>query len=233
MNCIVSDKESCKILEEYVGKSSSLTLIGSCTDPASIKDILSKKQDIDLLFLDAEIPEMGVFNFISSLSYLPNIVLVSSGNQNALQAFDFDIVDYLLKPITYVRFCKAIDKAIRYHSKKESSSQADSEIFIKKGSSLIKVKHKDIVYIEALENYVTLNTKINRFTIHFTMKAIESQMPSGLFIRVHRSFIVNKSMIKTIKENSVEVLIGEELRSIPLGNSYREPLLNNINVMAR
>jgi DNA-binding LytR/AlgR family response regulator len=233
MNCVITDKENSKLLEEFVLKSSSLNLIGTFSDTASVKTLLSKRHDIDLLFLDAEMPEMGAFNFISSLSHVPNIIMISSGNQNALKAFDFDVVDYLLKPLTYSRFCKAVDKAIRYYTRKEISSPVDSEIFIKKGSSLIKVKHKDIVYIEALENYVTLNTKTTKFTIHFTMKAIESQLPSGMFFRVHRSFIVNKSMIKTIKESSLEVVVGEELRSIPLGNSFRDPLLNNINVMAR
>jgi DNA-binding LytR/AlgR family response regulator len=143
------------------------------------------------------------------------------------------VVDYLLKPITYGRFCKAIDKTIRYFARKEVASTGDEEIFIKKGSSLVKLKLSDIIYIEALENYVTLNTNDDKFTIHFTMKAIETQLPSGVFIRVHRSFIINKSMIQSIKENSLDLNVGSSQKSIPVGKSYRDSLLNDINVMAR
>ena len=98
---------------------------------------------------------------------------------------------------------------------------------------MVKLKIKDIIYIEALENYVTLNTIERKFTIHFTMKAIENQLPSWIFIRVHRSFIVNKSMIQTIKENSLDLIIGDKLKNIPVGDSFRDPLLNSINMMAR
>ena len=106
-------------------------------------------------------------------------------------------------------------------------------IFIKKGSTLVKLKIKDIIYVEALENYVTLNTKNEKFTIHFTMKALEYQLPYDIFMRVHRSFIVNLSLIKTIEENSLDLIIGTELRNIPIGHSYRDPLLNRINIMNR
>jgi DNA-binding LytR/AlgR family response regulator len=89
------------------------------------------------------------------------------------------------------------------------------------------------VFVEALENYVTLNTNSDKFTIHFTMKAIESQLPSGVFIRVHRSFIINKSMIQSIKENSLDITVGNIVKNIPVGKSFRDGLLSDINVMAR
>jgi DNA-binding LytR/AlgR family response regulator len=159
--------------------------------------------------------------------------MVSSSEQNALKAFECNVVDYLIKPVTYSRFCKAVDKAIRYYSRKEISNSGDNEIFIKKGSSLVKLKLNDIIYIEALENYVKLNTSEEKFTINFTMKAIENQLPSRIFIRVHKSFIVNKSMIHAIKEYYLELIIGDELKNIPIGNSFMDPLLNSINLIAR
>jgi DNA-binding LytR/AlgR family response regulator len=235
MNCIIVDDDnmSCKILEGYVGKSSTLNLIGIFTDSVEARDVLTKRQDIDLIILDIQMPEMNGFDFIGSLDYPPNIIIVSSDEGYALKAFDFNVVDYLLKPVTYGRFCKAIDKTMRYFARKEVTNTGDEEIFIKKGSSLVKLKLKDIVFIEALENYVTLNTRDDKFTIHFTMKAIENQLPSGVFIRVHRSFIINKSMIQTIKENSLDLNVGETLKSIPVGKSFRDTLLDDINVMAR
>jgi DNA-binding LytR/AlgR family response regulator len=235
MNCIIvdDDKLSCKILEGYVKKSTSLNLLGVFSDSIAARNILTGRNDIDLIILDIEMPEMNGFDFIVSLDFPPNIIIVTSGEEYALRAFDFNVVDYLLKPVTYGRFCKAVDKTIRYYSRKDAASTGDEEIFIKKGSSLVKLKLKDIIYIEALENYVTLTTNDDKFTIHFTMKAIENQLPSGIFIRVHRSFIINKSMIQAIKENSLDLTVGDSIKGIPVGKSFREDLLNDINVMAR
>jgi DNA-binding LytR/AlgR family response regulator len=234
MNCIIcANKNSSQLLEEFVGKSSSLNLIGTFSDSGSIRAQLSKRQDIDLIFLDVDIPEMDIFNFINSFDHQANIIIVSPDDQDALKAFEFNIVDYLIKPVTFSRFCKAVDKAIRYFANKDVSNSDVNEIFIKKGSTLIKLKIKDIIYVEALENYVILYTKNEKFTIHFTMKAIENQLPSGIFIRVHRSFIVNISLIKTIKENSLDLIMGNEVRDIPIGLSYRDSLLNRINIMSR
>ena len=235
MNCIIVDDDilTCKILEGYVSKSTALNLVGTFSDSIEARDVLTKRQDIDLVILDIQMPNMDGFDFIRSLDFPPNIILISSSEEFALKAFDFNVVDFLLKPVTYGRFCKAIDKTIRYFSRKESAPSGDEEIFIKKGSSLVKLKLTEIIYIEALENYVTLNTNNDRFTIHFTMKAIENQLPSGVFIRVHRSFIINKSMIQSIKENTLDLIVGGSVKSIPVGKSFRDSLLNDIKVMAR
>jgi len=235
MNCIIVDDDilTCKILEGYVSKSTALNLVGTFSDSIEARDVLTKRQDIDLVILDIQMPNMDGFDFIRSLDFPPNIILISSAEEFALKAFDFNVVDFLLKPVTYGRFCKAIDKTIRYFSRKESAPSGDEEIFIKKGSSLVKLKLTEIIYIEALENYVTLNTNNDKFTIHFTMKAIENQLPSGVFIRVHRSFIINKSMIQSIKENTLDLIVGGSVKSIPVGKSFRDSLLNDINVMAR
>ncbi len=236
MNCIIvdDDKLSCKLLENYVGKSSgSLNLVGIFSDSVSARNELSKRKDIELIFLDIQMPEIDGFEFIGSLEYPPNIIIVSSAEGYALKAFDFNVVDYLLKPIAYARFCKAIDKTIKYFSRKDIINTGDQEIFIKKGSALVKLKLKDIIFVEALENYVTVNTIEEKYTIHFTMKAIENQLPGTLFVRVHRSFIINKGLILAIKENCLDLRFGATVKSIPVGKSFRDTLLNDINVMAR
>lgn len=236
MNCIIVDDDilSRKVLEGFVKKFTVLNLVGTFSDSVSARNELINRNDIDLIFLDIEMPEMNGFEFINSLDTPPNIIFVTSGEQYAIKAFDLNVVDYLLKPVLYARFCKAVDKAMRYCSKKDGTSNiGDEEIFIKKGSSLVKLKLKEIVYIEALENYVTLNTSDEKFTIHFTMKAIENQLPAGVFVRVHRSFIINKNMIQTIKENSLDLIVGDTIKSVPVGKSYRDMLLNDINVMAK
>ena len=235
MNCIIidDDKLSCQVISEHVRKTSSLTLIGSYTNSIEARNIIAKRRDVDLLFLDIEMPEMNGFDLISSLESPPYVIVISSDVTHASKAFDFNVVDYLVKPITYPRFCKAIDKAMRYATKKLTSGQAEKEIFIKKGTSLVKLKIKDIVYIEALENYVTLNTNEDKYVIHFTMKGIEEYLPKGLFIRVHRSFIVNKTNIQTIKESFLDILVGNIIKNIPVGKSFKDSLLEDINVISR
>jgi len=235
MNCIIvdDDKLSCKLLEGYVNKYSSLNLIGVYNDPVSARNEISKQKDVDLILLDIKMPEMDGFDLLGSLDHPPNVIIVSGGEEFALRAFDFNVVDFLLKPVTYARFCKAIDKVMRYFAPKEAPKSGDEEIFIKKGSSLVKLKLREIVFVEALENYVTLNTGTDKYTIHFTMKAIENQLPSGVFLRVHRSYIINKKMIQAIKENSLDIMVGHSVKNIPVGKSFRDTLLNDINVMAR
>jgi len=235
MNCIIvdDDKLSCKLLEGFINKNPALNLLGIYNDSISARNELTTRNDVELVFLDIQMPEMNGFDFIASLNNQPNIIIISSSEEYARRAFDLNVVDYLLKPITYARFCKAIDKIIRYYSRKEPEKAGEEEIFIKKGSSLVKIKMKDVLYVEALENYVTLFTKDDRFTIHFTMKAIENHLPAAIFVRVHRSYIVNKNMVQTIRDNSLDLKVGDNIVSIPLGKSFRDMLLDDINIMAR
>jgi DNA-binding LytR/AlgR family response regulator len=235
MNCIfLADKTNCKLLEEFIGKFTILNLIDKFDDPCSFMNILIIRQDIDLVFITMEIRGEEILNFISRLKSKPNVIIISSDDENALKAFDYNVVDYLITPIAYSRFFKAIDKAIRYYSSKETKAHNDDfEFFIKKGSSLVKLKLKEIVFVEALENYIVINTCGDNFTIHFTMKAIESQLPDDLFIRVHRSFIVNKKMIKTINDNSLDLHTGTIVKKIPVGSIFRDSLLSSINVVSR
>jgi DNA-binding LytR/AlgR family response regulator len=234
MNCIIrGDKVNSKLLEEFVGKSLFLNLVGTYNDSASLKNQLSKRQDIDLVFLDIEIPEKDNFDFLKNIDYEPNFIIVSSSDRNALKTFDINVIDYLVKPVTYSGFCKAVDKAIKYYSPKEVSNRDDAEILIKKGSSLVRLKFRDIIYIEACENNVILYTNDKRFTIHFTLNSIKNQLPSEFFIRIHQSFIVNKRMIKVVKENTLDLIVGDTLKNLPVDSSFRDLLLNDTNMTAR
>ncbi|HUS87067.1 MAG TPA: LytTR family DNA-binding domain-containing protein [Bacteroidales bacterium] len=235
MNCIIvdDDKLSCKVITELVRRSSFLTLVGVYDSAITARNDMMNRSDIDLIFLDIHMPEMDGFDFIGSLEHPPSIIIVTNNEKLAIKAYDFDVIDYLLKPVTYSRFCKAVDKVIRIQNKSFSENIGQQEIFIKKGSTLVKIKLDDIVLVEALENYVVLHTDREKFTIHFTMKAIEQQLPSYLFIRVHRSYIVNKSRINMIRDNALEISGYDDMRSIPIGKSYRDLLLKEINVMLR
>jgi DNA-binding LytR/AlgR family response regulator len=234
MKCIIcTDITCCKPLEEFVRKSSVLNIGGTYNDSASIRQQLSKGKDTDLFIVDIDIPELDLFNFIKYLNNTPKIILISGNVQDAVKAFDSNAVDYILKPVTYSRFIRAVDKALKFLPKKESKHVVENEIFIKKGSTLVKLRLTDLVYIEALENYITLNTKDEKFTIHFTMKAFEEQLASGVFIRVHRSFIVNKSTIQAVKEDSLDLVLGDKVKNIPIGNSYREAIMQHLDIITR
>ena len=236
MNCIIVDDDPiwCKTLEQFVGRSSSLSLVGTYSDSVSARNVLMSRRDIELIFLDIEMPEMDGFDFLSSLEMPPHIVFVSGSEDHAFEAYNHNGIDYLLKPISYARFCRAVEKIMKYYSGRQIPATAgDEEIFIKKSSSLVKLKLKEILYVEALENYVSVITRDEKYTIHFTMRAIEQQLPSGLFFRIHRSYMVNKSVIRSISENSLTILVGNTPKTLPVGKSYRDGIMSYINIMTR
>jgi DNA-binding LytR/AlgR family response regulator len=234
MNCIIidDDKLSTTILEEFVNRTETLNLFSSYSNAVDAINALKKNDNIDLIFLDIEMPEMTGFDFLKTLENLPQIIIVSSKENYALDAFEYDVTDYLLKPVTYARFFKAVNKVFKNFNRKYNSSATD-EIFIKKNSSLVRIKFEEILWVEALENYVTFNTFKEKFTIHFTMKSVENKLPANKFLRVHRSFIVNMSSIDYIEDNIIYIKISDGTKSIPIGKSYKDDLLNDLNLIVK
>lgn len=238
MNCIIidDDKFSTKIVEEFVTKTDGLTLVGKYANAVSAINALNTndgENPIHLIFLDIEMPEMTGIDFLKSLNVLPQVIIYSSQEKYALEMYEYDVTDYLLKPVLYPRFIKAVNKARERFDKKENLSKKSTEIFIKNNSSLVRVKYDDILWIEALENYVVVNTFKDKFTIHFTMKSITDKMPMDKFVRIHRSFIVNMSKIKVIEDNSVIINCEVGPKLIPIGKSYKDKLMDDINLMSK
>jgi DNA-binding LytR/AlgR family response regulator len=235
MNCIIvdDDKLSRRLIEEFVSKTDGVQLLGSFATAVEAIQFLRQQESIDLIFLDIEMPEMSGIDFLETLKNPPQIIIISSKGKYALDAFEFDVTDYLLKPITYARFYKAIDKVLGRFQKNASNQLGKNEIFIKKNSSLVRLKYEDILWVEALENYVMFNTFHDKFTIHFTMKAVELKLPANKFVRVHRSFIVNTNAIMEIEDNFIIVKIADGNKSIPIGKSYRDKLMGDLNLIAK
>jgi len=221
---------SCRVLEDYVNRTSFLELLQTFNNAVDAINFIKEGNSVDLIFLDIVMPEMTGIDFLNTITHPPQIIIVSSREKYALEAFEYSVTDYLLKPINYARFFKAANKALE-NSSRNSQVEDEKEIFIKKSNSLVKIKYSDILWVEALENYVVINTRNDKFTIHFTMKAIENQLPNSLFKRVHRSFIVNISEIFSIEDNSVVIKLAEGRKIIPIGKSYKEKLLNDINLI--
>lgn len=237
MNCIIidDDKLSIKIIEEFVGRTEGLHLAGSFSSAVEAINSLNQPdaEKVDLIFLDIEMPEMSGIEFLESLDIIPQVVIYSSQEKYALESYEYDVTDYLLKPVQFGRFIKAVNRVRERFEKKESPVKESTEIFIKNNGSLVRIKYDDILWIEALENYVVLNTFKDKYTIHFTMKSIADKMPTDKFMRIHRSFIVNFSKIKVIEDNSVVIKTDSGTKVIPIGKSYRDKLMNDINLISK
>jgi len=237
MNCIIidDDKLSTKIIQEFVEKTDDLNLAGQFDSAVSAINYLSKQdnESVDLIFLDIEMPEMSGIDFLKSLDKLPQVIVYSSKEKYAIDSYEYNVTDYLLKPVQYGRFIKAVKRARERFDEKETVTRENNEIFVKNNSSLVRVKYDDILWIEALENYVVLNTFKDKFTIHFTMKAISEKMPPERYVRVHRSFIVNINKIKVIEDNSVVINYEGGSKIIPIGKSYKDRLMDDINLITR
>lgn len=244
MNCIIidDDKPSRRIIEEYIAKTSGLKLVNSYPSAVDAINAFSDKHDIHLIFLDIEMPEMSGLDFLRTIKNPPMVIIVSAKETYALDAFEFDVTDYLLKPISYTRFYKAVTKVMdrMKHSdskpapeRSEKAEKSEDEIFIKKRSSLFRIKYDDILWIEALENYIKINTFHTSYTIHFTLKSIYDKLPTTIFKRVHRSFIVNIHKINYIEENNIIMHTEEEKKIIPIGKSFKDMLLDDINLMTK
>ncbi|HBH47796.1 MAG TPA: DNA-binding response regulator [Bacteroidales bacterium] len=233
MNCIIIDDDlmSRRVIEEFVGRTEQLILLNSYENAVDAINAFNTGEDVDLIFLDIEMPEMSGIDFLETLQNPPQIIIVSSKEKYALDAFNYDVTDYLLKPVSYSRFFKAINKAnVRFKNKVDTK---DDEIFIKKNSALVRLKYDQILWVEALENYVIFNTFNDKYTIHFTMKAIEQKLPNNMFTRVHRSFIVNTRSINLIEDNSIIIKTKEGSKTIPIGKSYKDKLMGDINLMVK
>jgi len=200
MNCMIIDDDtlSRRIIEEFIQKTDGLELISSSGDPVEGINILKKQDDIHLIFLDIEMPEMTGIELLNTLKNPPQVIIVSSKGKYAVDSYEYDVTDYLLKPVDYGRFYRAVAKAFSRFEQMNAEQLGKDEIFIKKNATLVKLKYDDILWVEALENYVIFNTFTEKYTIHFTMKAIENKLPSHIFKRVHRSYIVNVNQIGMI-----------------------------------
>jgi len=245
LNCIIIDDDLIirKLVEEFVRKTKRLNLLGAFENPVIALSELAENETVDIVFLDVEMPEMTGLELLDNMRTNPKVIIISGKEKYAINAFDYDVTDYLLKPITYARFYKAVMRAIEdiegadkkpvatNDNAEINESQQKNEIFIRENSALVRIKFSDILFVEAQENYVSLQSSEKRFLIHFTMKAIENELPKGDFVRVHRSYFVNIDHIQKISGNRISMKVKNETVHIPIGKSYKDELFNRLNLM--
>lgn len=233
MQCIIidDDKVSQLVIEKYIKKTDFLDLTETFDNAVDAANFFNSRNKTELIFLDIEMPGMSGVEFLEILDNLPQIIVVSAKEKYALQAIEYDVTDYLLKPVTYSRFLKAVTKA--KNKFEEESEKVNSEgIFIKSSSSsFVRLFYDDVLFVEAMENYVLIQTKTKKHTIHFTMKALLDKLPADKFIRVHRSFIINKERIERIDNNMIFMESLERNKSIPLSKSYKDDFIKKLNIV--
>jgi DNA-binding LytR/AlgR family response regulator len=209
---------------EYVRKVPSLNLIEACSSPLAAIEVL-RTNSVDLLFLDVQMPELTGISLLKVLQKRPLVVLTTAYSEYALEGYELDVADYLLKPITFERFLRAVDKVTQRLEGKQSpvvekiiQDTTNQFMFVKDGTKLVKVELNDILYIEGLKDYVTIHTKQQKITSLQRMKALEEQLPSDIFIRIHNSYIVSLKAIEVVHKGDVQVA-GNLL---PIGETFKK-----------
>ncbi len=237
MNCIAIDDEplAINVIKDFCNKIDYINLLATFNSAVEAVKLLNQST-VDLIFLDIQMPHISGLEFIKSLPNPPLVIFTTAFSEHALQGFELNAIDYLVKPIPFDRFFKAINKAYElYNLRKKSQEtiiipeniveQPADYIMIKVEYSTVKVEFKDILYIEGLKDYVKIYAGPRPMLTKSTMKNIEEKLPSNKFIRIHKSFIVSISNIQVIENN--RVVMGE--KRLPIGEQYKEAFYNLLN----
>lgn len=219
------------VLEAHVSKIPDLEIVAKCNNALEANEALGS-MDIDLMFLDIQMPQLTGIELLKSLSNPPMVIFTTAYSDYALEGFELNVVDYLMKPISFDRFFKAVNKAIdRFKSQSSELSFQGEEpfFFVKADKKLIKVNFDDILYIEGLKDYVIIKQNESRVITLQTMKSLQEKLPDSIFKRIHRSYIINVKQIKAIVGNMVEIIEKGQSKHIPIGKNYRDELLELVN----
>jgi len=226
--CIIVEDEPLaqNVLRKYIGEHPTLELIAVCNDALEAQTILTHST-IELVFLDINLPKLSGINFIKTLVRPPLIIFTTAYPEFAVEGFELNAVDYLLKPFSFERFLKAVNKAIEKLNtvNQQSGGNRSGFIFLKADKKIHKVDLDSIHFIEAIGDYMKVVTNTGQLIINETMKKLQEQLPVRSFIRVHKSFIISRNKIKFIEGNYVQV----EDKSIPIGATYRNEVLASID----
>ncbi|MBK8599422.1 MAG: response regulator transcription factor [Flavobacterium sp.] len=222
-NCIIVEDEplAAEILKDYIAQVPFLNLIGICEDAIYALDILQKEK-IDLIFLDINLPKLKGFDFIQTLKNPPNIIITTAYHEYALQGYECNVVDYLMKPIAFNRFLVAVNKLKQPIEKSPTAvttiENERASIFFNVSKKKVKVYFDDILYIESVKEYIHVFTTNKSIPVKFQLSQIEEILPKSHFLRIHRSFIVAKNRIDAFSATDVEI----NNKQIPIGRSYKE-----------
>ena len=229
INCIVVDDEqhAIDILVHYIKQTPHLNAVACTTNPIEALQLVAS-QDIDLIFLDIHMPELSGIDFIKALNGKSKVVLTTAYSEFALEGYELDVVDYLLKPIRLPRFLAAVQKVAKSLKEKEIEDIEDDYIFVKTESKgkLLKINLADIDYIEGMKNYVAIHSGGSKIMVYTAMKEIEDRLPAKHFMRIHKSFIIRIDRITGIEGN--RVLLKNINSDIMIGENYKGELMEKV-----
>jgi DNA-binding LytR/AlgR family response regulator len=229
MKCLIIDDDPlvCDMISHFVSKVDFLEYSIQCQNGTDALNLLSV-ESFDLIFLDMDMPEIPGTDLIRNINPALPVIIITSSPDFALESYNYHVVDYLLKPVNYTRFYKAVQKVflLKKATGKSETKPAQEEIFIKDGHNLIKLNLKEVLYIEAVSNYVSFKTTSKTYLSLMSMQKLEEGLPDK-FIRIHRSYIVNINKIDKIEATTL--FIGE--KALPISNSYKEKLLQKLNLL--
>lgn len=228
LNCIVVDDDemSRKVVVHFIEKTNFLQLTKEFDNGLDATRYLDEEH-VDIIFLDVQMPEMSGMDFINALEKDIDVILITSEQKYAVEAFEKKVTDYLVKPIEYSRFIQAAEKALKNVEIKRAAAGQRKEFYVRADAKIVRISYEKILFVEALADYVIIQTEAKKHIVHFTMKGIASRLPEEEFVRTHRSYIVNLDKIEALEDNSI--LIGEKY--IPIGASYKEALLDQLNFL--
>ncbi|QEC44147.1 LytR/AlgR family response regulator transcription factor [Pseudobacter ginsenosidimutans] len=227
IRCIITDDEPMarKGLQGYIEKTGFLTLTGVCEDALQLNQLL-KTQSADLLFLDIEMPYLSGIDFLKNAINPPRVIFTTAYDQYALSGYELDVLDYLWKPIAFERFLKAANKAYDYFRLQQSEGKQDY-LFVKVDNRLEKLFFAEILFAEAMENYVRIYTESRKLIIHSTMRSLLDSLPAVNFIQPHKSYIINLDAIRAIEGNVLHIREYQVPVSKYLREAVMEKIINN------
>jgi len=230
---IIDDEKMARaIIGQLISANKNLNLVSEFSNAIEAIKFLNQNE-VDLIFLDIHMPNFTGFDLIQTLKNPPKVILITSDKNFALDAFEYEcIVDYIVKPITPERFNKAVQKAMSVSSsngvtKKSTENETGKELYVNIDRRLIKINFESIKLVEAKGDYILIKTEGKNYTVHSTMKKIEEKLPDDLFLKIHRSYIINTKKIIDIEDNSV--LIDNDV--IPVSRSNRPELIKRLNLL--
>lgn len=235
MRCLVVDDDAMAraVLEHFIAQHASLELVGSCENAVDAVNLL-QQEPVDVMFLDVEMPSMTGLELVQSLVHPPQVIMVTAKQEYALEAFEIEVADYLLKPVSYPRFLKAIQRVERQLHLERQQTERPSEIegstrfvFIRSEGKLIRLNLETIQWIEAQGDYVLIHAAPKRYLVHATMKGLQDKLPAADFVRVHRSYIVRIDRIDDIADTTLVI----DRKVIPLGSAYKDELLQRLRMI--
>jgi len=232
INCVIIDDEPLarEGLASYVREVDFLNLVGICENPLELLPLVDKNP-VDLIFLDIQMPKMNGIEFLKIMQKPPMVVITTAYPSYALEGFQLNVLEYLLKPITFERFFKAASKARDYYrllskpaGEPNGAAPDDDYFFIKCGNKFEKIPFADILYVEGMQNYVNIYTLKGKFTTILSLKSLEENLDANTFIRIHKSYIVAISKIESIDGNEIFI----QTHRIPISRNYRQQVIDQV-----